>query len=240
MKLVVGCPVRERGWAVEKWFDHVLTASGKVKVSELIFLFVGPSEDFTENGIVSYADYIKSVHGVTTHFVDSGEPASNGRFFSRDWNLDRYEKMVFLRNLLLKKVRKISPLYFWSVDSDILVHPDALKNSIQSCQSFDAVASKTYLGKGTNVPNFAFIGNQVGLRRYEYKGVCRVDVIMALKLMSLKAYFVDYEVHHKGEDIGWSLKCRKKRVTLGFDGRCASKHIMDPSQIDHYDPRCRY
>jgi hypothetical protein len=63
---------------------------------------------------------------------------------------------------------------------------------------------------------------------------------LAIKLMSPRAYNIDYRFHHQGEDIGWSVAATEKGLKLGWDGRICSKHVMAADQLQLVDPRCGY
>jgi hypothetical protein len=161
----------------------------------------------------------------------------------RVWNEDRYHHMVYLRNLLLDSVRTIGPDLFWSVDSDMLVHPEALMYAIDALRRFDAVASRAYLSEGqdTRCPNWATYTRMGGLSRQDMDGGSfAVGVIMAIKLMTPPAYKVDYSWNHQGEDIGWSLAAKRLGLTLGWDSRTTSKHVFHPWELDKVDIRCGY
>jgi hypothetical protein len=160
----------------------------------------------------------------------------------RVWNPERFHRMVYLRNLLLGAVRNLSPDHFLSLDSDILLHPRALASMMELAgSSYDAVGGKAYMtAKGTWCPSFGYISSSRGILRYESTDVLRVDAIMAIKLMTPSAYLVDYEFHEQGEDIGWSLACKREGVTLGWDGRVTNKHVMHEKALDALDQRCGF
>lgn len=174
---------------------------------------------------------------------------------AREWNWARFERMVELRNTLLGTVRELEPEYFLSLDSDILLHEDAIANMVETIETmpWQAVGGKTYLSPprinpktGEELagcrshPSWANVTRNGGLRRQDAEGVFPCDVIMAIKLMTMPAYGIDYEVHAQGEDTGWSLACAKHGVRVGWDGRVTSKHIMRSEDLDVIDPRCGY
>jgi hypothetical protein len=136
----------------------------------------------------------------------------------------------------------MEPELFLSADTDILIHPESLFYMLESIQKFDAVGGKLYMtARGRFHPSCAKLGREGQLiRSKDPKGVFETEVIMALKLMTPKAYNVNYDFHEQGEDVGWSITCRRKGLKLGFDGRVANKHIMDPSMLDRMDDRVGY
>jgi hypothetical protein len=93
---------------------------------------------------------------------------------------------------------------------------------------------------GTMAPSWARLSYSQGLDRSDSQGYFQVQIIMAIKMMGPDAYAIDYEPHAQGEDIGWSLACERAGLQLAWDGRVASKHVMDPRQLHRRDPRVGY
>lgn len=232
--LLVGCPVWKRAWALERWFPAVEEAAFVAGlVPEYIFA-IDPRDEPSNTVIAAWcAGFERRMHPVWIE--------ENPHEDERIWNFDRYERMTYLRNLILRRVRGIRPMFYLSVDSDIFLANAALKTMLDLAGvQFDAVGGKTYMTPdGTHTPSFGFLTGG-GIDRYESTEVFPTQVIMAIKLMTKKAYHVDYEPHVLGEDIGWSLACARQGVTLGWDGRVASKHAMSPEAADAVDVRCGF
>lgn len=229
MRLVVGCPVLYRQWILEDWFDHVEAACERAAV-EPIYAFVGdqildPSFDIIDRRAEQVVVDVESVTRPDDH---------------REWNQDRYRVMVDLRNRLLGLVRGVAPQVFLSLDSDILLHPDALKLLLEDLEAgvFAAVGSRCFMTQtGRSCPSWGRLGPHGQLQRHDAEGYFPVQVVMAIKAMLPAAYLVDYELHAQGEDIGWSLACERVGLKLGWDGRVASKHVMAPDLLRLRDPR---
>lgn len=245
MKIAVGCPIRDRAWIVNDWIEHVRVAFEVcgLKPWWVFGIGIGPEGD---DGTAKIAtNLFKTDNGMWTIIH---EPATKD---GRNWNEERYEHLALYRNKLLHVVQAVQPDYFWSLDSDILVHPVALMTLLDSIEQphkvqgeqkmFDAVGGKTYLSPMsrhiTTWANLKRSGMGSGLNRHDSEGVFACEVIMAIKLMTPAAYHVPYSPHRLGEDIGWSLNCRDAGLTLGWDGRTTSKHVMDPSHVGRVDPR---
>lgn len=231
--LVIGCPVQHRAWILPAWADRIEKAAAGV-VDDIVFVLVGNKGNDPETYQV-WKDWDRER---STVWVDVEEPARDG---SRYWHGPRFAHMASLRNQLLDEVRRIKPDLFLSIDSDILLHPDHLASMIQNLheRSWDAIGGRCYLGSGTIYPSWMRCLRPDGesVTRQDATGCFKVDVIMALKLMTPKAYYVDYRFHSKGEDIGWSIDARRAGCTLGWDGTVVSKHVMSPSLLDVFDPR---
>lgn len=233
MKIVVGCPVRSRNWILPKWLFRVEMACAVAEV-EPVYAFVIAGDDSGREIILDHC----ARNEREVHMVDSAELTKP---YQRGWSPARYREMVLLRNWLLYKVRELDPEFFLSLDSDVLLHEDVLVNLFETAQSYDAVGGKCFMTFGhKDAPSYCQLINSAGMSRPDTRHVIPVDVIMAIKLMNRQAYAVDYCFDPSGEDVGWSRAVALARLTLGFDGRIVSKHVMTPSDLDVLDTRCGY
>lgn len=227
----MGCPVSSRGWILPAWFEHVRKACAQAEVTPW-FIFVAPHEDTETLDVIEEQ---VAIGGERYLVLDSAEPL---RSDVRQWTQDRYTHMTRLRNQLLEGVRVLAPRLFLSVDSDILLHPDVVANLMETVQRFDAVGGRLYMTPtGVQIPSYGMWKRDGAIRRADAEGVFKVDVIMALKLMTPKAYHVDYRDHRHGEDIGWSRACQEAGVKLGWDGRVINKHVLHPKMHGVPDKR---
>lgn len=230
--IMIGCPVQSRRWIMPHWLSHVEASIPEGVEVEYVF-----AQDRDDDSLGDF---------VTERKVHLVRIKDQTRRYERAWNADRYHHMAFIRNRLLDKVKDVNPDLFLSVDSDILLHPDALKNMIQTMQEKNdsnrlaAVGGLTYLDQtDQRITNAASLVGS-GYRRVHSHGRPPVDVIMALKLMNEKGFNIPYEWHLRGEDFGWSEAVRRFRCRLVFDGRVASKHVMSPEWLDRVDKRVGY
>lgn len=229
MELLIGCPVYRRAWSIKAWYEHAAVSADKAGL-EPTFILVGDELNDKET-----FDAFRSVSRHDLIIVSERE-TGDGR---RDWSTPgRYERMVYLRNRLLNTVRAAAPTMFLSLDSDILMHPDALGLMVDA--PWDGVGSKTYMASGRTSPSYAMLSNSGRMQRPDADGTFRVDAIMAIKLMRRAAYHVNYEWHRHGEDIGYSLACAREGVTLGWVGSVCSKHLMRSEQLHLVDDRCGF
>lgn len=185
---------------------------------EIEYVFViardDPTREFISNAQVQ----------VPVHLVESGERLEAD---TRVWGPERYRQMVTLRNILLGAVNKLAPDYFLSLDSDVLLHEDALKNMLATAaEGFDAVGGKCWMTNYTDACSYIQLINSHGFIRPDVTDVIPVDVIMAIKLMNPKAYGVSYFWDGDGEDVGWSRRATAEGCKLAFDGRVCSRHVM--------------
>lgn len=228
MKLLVGCPVSNRSWILDDWFKHVIEAA---RDHELEFVFVVPEMDIEDIAIID------NYGGFTRHLIVSDEDT----YTNREWNGTRYEAMANLRNNLLDGVRQVEPDLFLSLDSDILLHPDAINNLIETYENNEciAVGGKAYLDiRSKFFPSYSKWTGQT-YHRPDFDEIMQVDILMAVKLMDPTAYWIDYKMHLNGEDFGWSVEAAKHGRLL-WDGRITNKHVMRPEDKDKIDSRCGF
>lgn len=244
MKIVVGCPVRRREWAAESYVNHVAWSTVNAGLSDgnVEFLFVSHKDDPTNQALRSAAD----IYGIPTSFIHDDEKPSE---LKRMWTSQRIETMVRVRNLLLGGVRERKPDLFLSLDSDIMVNEKAVREMIRVLEIVghrgDRPAASAHCvnlhAQSLNYPNYAMISKPGRLVRNHHEGTLpKVDVIMAAKLMTPRAYNVDYEYDRRGEDIGWSLAVRRQGMHLAWTGKVVSKHCMKATELDSVDKRCGY
>lgn len=226
--LVVGCPVAHRSWVLDAWFDAIEGACQIAGVSPMYAFVVDRDDDCL--GIIERRAPLRVVEVVNR---SKGSDA-------RRWDPKRFAYMVGIRNHLLGLVRALEPDRFLSVDSDILVHRQAVQALIADLDDdgYDAVGGKCYMtATGTKFPSWGRIARSGSLQRYDAASYFPADVIMAIKLMGPRAYRVDYEFDLQGEDIGWCKACARNGLRLAWDGRIASKHLLSPKMMGRVDAR---
>lgn len=229
-EVVVGAPAFRRGWILPRWVDHAAKACANAGLEPTFVVVAGRDDSEAWDGVAD-AERLDR--------VEIDEPRVEDR---RDWaNPGRFERMVELRNTLLGRVRELAPPLFLSVDTDILLHPDAVANMVDSLRrGWHAVGGGCYMNTGTANSSYATLLHGSLYRPPAPGGAFIVDVIMALKLMTPAAYRVDYEYHRQGEDIGWSIAARRAGLALGWDNRVTSKHVLRRTMLDRVDPRCGF
>ncbi len=240
MKVLVGCPVRERAWVAPAWFDHVEVAAAEARV-DLEYVFVADPDDETVPVLEAAArTYNRAIRWCWS--TDVGHPATG--HLDRDWHPARYQRMAELRNLLLAGVREMRPDLFLSLDSDVLLAPKVLDNLVKlaSDGNWQVVGAKCHMGTdGYHRPSYALlIGSNGGFLRPESSQIIPVDVVMAIVMMTPEAWDVEYRPHPYGEDFGWALACRERALHVGWDGRVTSKHVMARHLLTRVDERCGY
>lgn len=229
MRVAVGCPISDRSWVLDHWFDHIYTNFYEVGLDPE-FIFVVPEWDQAS------IDLIKNRSDARIKFSGEAE-----RKDERLWSNDRIQHLADIRNLLLDEVKDSNPDFFMSVDSDILLAKNALGNMLDIFEKYPdcwAAGSKCFLSSaGYAHPNMGWFINNGKYRREDVGTVVRVDILMAVKLMSRPAYNIPYVFHRNGEDLGWSENVKLAGGTFYWDGSTASKHVMKREMLDVFDRR---
>lgn len=242
MRLLIGCPVRDRAWIMPRWFEHVEAALERARL-RASFVFVAPAGDETEPVIYRHGP----ARCLVLHSDEGDQP-------ERGWADEaRVRHLVDLRNRLLRHVRAAGPDAYLSLDSDVLLAPEAIADLVESLGSgrFGAVGGATFMSAlhdspgvpaSQDFPSCGWVRGMDGFQRQaiEHRGVIPVGVIMAVKMMSPRAYWIDYQLRREGEDVGWSLACEAAGVRLGWDNRHPSKHVMARHHLDRVDERCGF
>ena len=227
MKVLVGCPIYERGWVLNAWFDALDDWRSHV---DLQFHFV-----YTE-GEDDTLDIIRKRAG--NHIVFPFDEGDHSK--ERNWgDKSRLETMADLRNALISQVNLTKPDFFLSLDSDILVAPWG-QSKVLFETTYDAVAPLVYLGPGDIGNSFHFQGDHNRrIQKTRMYGVEQpVDVIAAAKLMKPLAYRNSVYGYDKyGEDFYWARGMKFANIRLAFNSSVIFKHVMSPDRLDVVDPR---
>jgi hypothetical protein len=236
MRLLVGCPLvgnpeAGRNWILDKWYEHLMTAGEKAGVVPEVICNVHPDD----------ADTVALLTDLKVTFFYS---VFTGRDGDHRWSNDRYYEMVNLRNELLGEVRNLSPDYFFSLDSDVLLHPDGIKTLLSAVEEKPdawAIGSKCFVSRHSTLhPNMGkWVGPHRGtmFKRENLNQLVKVDILIGGYLMTRNAYAIDYVYNRRGEDLGWSLEIQKAGGTLYWDGRVCNKHVMHPAMLNGVDKR---
>lgn len=226
--MIVGGPVSHREWILPTWKTYVEEALEGLEYS---FLFAVSASD----------------HGVIEILEDWGaeyiKVAELNRVDKRNWEPRRIKYMVQLRNRLLTEVRYREPDYFFSLDSDILIHKDSVKSALSIFEDDPevwAVGLKAFMTPKFRAYSSAAVyknedkreAREAGYRRPDVDEVIYPDAIMAAKIMDPRAYNIDYSFKTWGEDGGWSDNVMLAGGKLAHDGRIVNKHIMSPDLFE--------
>ncbi len=248
MKLIIGCPIYDRDWIFPYWISCIQSQS--VSLKDIGFVFVASKDD---SQTIAHLEKWRSYHPEVKVF-DILYPEDVNHFShqegTRQWTISKYENMVNLRNILIKKVREYDPEFFFSLDSDILIkNPATIELLIAHIkEGADAVSPLMYMTPvGTSYPSVMKWVNEPGGKahrdsEFPIGTYFKSDVIMAAKMMSRKVYHsIDYRMHQQGEDLGWSADCAEKGYSLYSASYIYAPHVMSRAMLkdilQNGDPR---
>ena len=230
-RVLIGCPVYERGWILPTWLSHIEQVFDAAQWWQPQFVFAyTPSSDDTHRVLDGIA-YQKTIlyHREGYHTT------------KRSWPVQKIETMVAMRNRLLDFAYETKPDVYVSLDSDVLVTSEFIKllNWAYSNKS-GAISPLVYLGPGKTTNAFYFRQGRAAHRLPPDLSLQRVSVICAAKFMGLKLLLdqkVRYEPDSRGEDFGWSKSARKYGYQLYWDPAVAFKHVMARDKLHETDAR---
>ncbi len=223
----------KRSWILHHWIKSIISQS--IPVNDIGFIFeVSPDDTATIQALESWKKFDKRIPYFEIKIredIPHFEHENNGR----QWSMSKYVNMVSLRNSLLESVRKIQPEYYFSLDSDILLtNTNTIELLIAHIKSgADAVNPLMFMTPfGTMYPSVMDWRLDVPAKafrkeKYELGHNFQSDVIMAAKMMSKDVYNnINYTLHEQGEDVGWSLECKKAGFKLYSASYIYAPHIM--------------
>jgi hypothetical protein len=238
MELIIGCPIYKRSWIFPYWISCIENQG--IDMSKIGFVFEVSSDDQETISMLHQYRQKNQKSPIFELNVRDDIAHHEHQENSRMWTISKYENMVSMRNSLLKTVREISPNYYYSLDSDVLItNPSTINSLISHIQSgADAVNTLMFMTPiGTMYPsvmNWMEENPEKGYRKteYPYGGYFKSDIIMAAKMMSRSTYQdLDYKVHPQGEDLGWSLEAKHKNKNLYCASYIYTPHIMNRGML---------
>ena len=224
VKIAVGCPVKDRGWVLETWFDAVETQIVPGIEIEVVCVY-SESEDDTEKILRSRGAHI---------LYDEKRGRSPWEINSHAWGSPAvYEYMASLRNQLLDWVQASDADFFLSLDSDILAPFGTLKALLDFYRSCPGVISPAVnMGlNGTvawNTMRWVSGPNSPATRQGTPPDRWgKVDVVMAAMLLDRSAVeTLRWAPHPQGEDLGFSANAARAQIPLYWLPQVACPHLM--------------
>lgn len=225
MTVMVGCPVRNRGWILPKYLEHIYNID--YPKEELIPCFI--LNDSTDNSERLLNEFMKKHGREYKNFiicVEHLDQVEDQRTHAVRQKI--YHSLAWLRNQLLSQAISKKVDYLFSVDSDILVPRNILKDLIAADK--DVVAAQIWNDDGKKFPNIMI--QQEGKIKHYFDFPKQVlfpcDVTGAVYLMKRKVFTsTRYEFHRQGEDIGFCLNAKNQGFEIWADSRIQCTHIMN-------------
>lgn len=226
MRVVVGCPVAERGWVLQDWIDSVRMQQLDGEV-DIVCLYTRSHDDTLE--ILQRNDVRVLESPLPTRPFD--------RMRGHNWSYSdhEYEYMASIRNELRETIANEAPDWFFSLDSDIILPgPGALSELISAAveRQANGIAPLVNMMQFPQAPpawNWMTLRESMtGADRKPapQEEVFQVSVIMAAMLLDRQAMMIPWANHPQGEDIGWSIKASLAGLRLFSDTRIVCEHRM--------------
>lgn len=222
-KIIIGSPIRNRAWILRDY----LNALEQIDYPNKEFIFLeNDSDDDTYSILLEWIQGKGTLYSVQTQVKE----------WSRgEYAINQYENLANIRNRFIEYVLKTDAEYLLSVDSDIIVQPNILKELLKYADS------NTIIGAAiSNVPNKLLDGKTPGnfmINRngtiyhpnpYPLSGLIDVDVIGAVYLIPRKALEeCRYAPHGQGEDIPFCIQVKVKGFNMKVYMDVVCDHRME-------------
>lgn len=223
IKVMIGCPVRNRAWILPRYLEALEAMDYPHQDREYCFI-VNNSTDGTETLLHQFARNAFSPVKICVVNFNHPRGEQRGEYC--------FKNLAYLRNLLLNQFVLSECSYLFSVDSDIIVPPHALSSLIEhGCDIISALVPNGELlkdGKIFNILRKAGNGRYVHIKDFPREKILEVDVTGAACLIHRRVIErgARYSDIYGAEDIGF---CEEAR-SLGFKIFCAPfvecEHVM--------------
>lgn len=244
LDLVIGCPVWERGWCLDIWFDSVLANSDPANTG---LVFVVPATDHHTRDVITrrsrpfaWCEVIRD---------------RNEQYDRIDRRTDQHRSLALARNIILRHVQQVQPRFFLSWDSDLLVGTGLVPRLMRSPPNVGLATVWCWLNRAEPRRHRHFHRDRVLPVEYqeamqatvmEWDGECvashlpadrwheytsgwwRCDVALAFQLMRPAAYSAAiYTPHPHGEDIPFNWALEQRGVERWCYGVRPGLHLFD-------------
>lgn len=247
--LVVGCPVWDRGWCLDTWFDAV---QSNCDPRDTGLVFVVPTTDHHTREVIrrrcgpfAFCEVLRD---------------RNEQYDRVDRRGDNHTSLALSRNAILKHVQDVRPDFYCSWDSDLLIGPLLLpklreyekpvltvwtwlnrtepkrhrhfhQGRVIPVEYEDAMQATAM--EWIDTPTPSWIAQHLdGARWDEYaSGLWRCDVALAFQLMTPQVYGrVQYAPHPHGEDIPFNWALEEAGIERWCYGEHPGVHLFDREQ----------
>jgi hypothetical protein len=242
--ILIAAPIYKREWILPLWI-HCLNNQNYPRENIGFMFELGPDDDGTHEMLWDFQNsrpealcFDAQIYLPVKHVAHA-----DGH---RNWNAEKYENMVTLRNNLLERASGMSDKfdYYFSLDSDILLEdPDTITKLVNHCEEErDVVSPLMYMTPDSrNYPSGMTWVENNGNRaarvpsNYDVGNIFKIDIVMAAVMMSRKVYpHVRYRWHRQGEDLGFAYNLREVGIQSWAAWDIYCPHIMNTGQLAEY------
>ena len=226
-KIVVGCPVWNRAWALPQY----LKALRDLEYPNKAFLFL---EDNSTDDTLPILETFQGVCPNQTWITRAAIPDTAGHRRG-EYGRDGYVRMAALRNRFLDLFLETDGDYLLSIDSDVIAPPDTVRRLLELMDgaTIAGAALCNEAGKrldGRTAGNFMVKQGEQIIHpdTYPLSGVMNVAVVGAVSLIPRQviANGARYKPHKQGEDLGFADEAHKRGYRFLVDLDCKCDHRM--------------
>lgn len=239
-RLIVGCPIANRAWAVGHWVDCL--ARQTRRPDAFAFIHSGDGDTMTAMWRCLLAHRFDTVR--VQHDARPAHPRHDNA---------RFATLAALRNQLLNLVQSMGADLFLSLDSDIMLEDprtierlcdlvDDGADIAQPVTFLHPLAPRTWSPAEQTcwAYNFGWLSGDTGPRArwtrpspndLPWGSVMRITVPMACWLGNRCAIDCRYEPHESGEDIGYALSLRRAGVECVVDSGLYAPHVWEEGRL---------
>lgn len=223
-QVMIGCPVRNRGWILPRYLQHLTALNYPQEQIEYCFV-INDSIDDTESILLEFTRRFPTrlLH------KNSSRPGGWERGFYQ------FSRLAELRNRMLEEFLQSPCDYLFSVDSDILVPPNCLGLLMQADE--DVVSALVCNGEEIGDNRFYNVFNLAEdhlqpIRDFPRDRLFPVECTGAAYLLKRRVISagVRYNSRWGPEDIGFCQGAREQGFTIYCHGAIECRHIMKNSQ----------
>lgn len=222
MHVIIGMLAKDRAWCLPEWFTSIWSQEidGDLDVVSL----VSPSEDGTEQLIIDQGVHVikDDRPGRTTQEID-------GHLWG---SMETYEYMADIQNQLVDYACGENCDYFFSLDSDIILPPHAIKDLIDYMKDGHpgVSAPAVNLAVGDTAWNTMSWVNQdypvMATRAVGIPSGGQADVVLAAMMMDRLGMQCRYEAHNQAHDVGFCVRADRLDIPRWWVPEIRCTHLM--------------
>lgn len=233
MRLIAGCPIAHRAWALPKWFECL--AAQTRRPNGFVFIHSGQVNDDTWRGIQREAARYGFQNVRLEHDPSPAHPRHDN---------ERFATLARIRNQLLGAAQHaMFAERFLSLDSDVMLEDPRTIEKLEElldageCDLASPVTWLHPLGEGSWAFNAGWWapGGRLGdpqrawtrlePSKVPWGELVNIDVPMAVWLGNERALSCRYEQHESGEDLGFAHSIERNHVRCLWDTSLKCRHI---------------
>lgn len=218
MKLVIGCPIKDRAWCLPQWWQAI------------------EDQDVEHEKVCIYSESADETLQLlkdndVTVLVDDRPGRRRNEIDGHMWVQQRYEYMSSMRNRLIEYCLEHEADYFFSLDSDVILPPKGLQQMLRFAETHEGV-----IAPAVNMTTGQIAWNVMAWKDREHPGVANrnageqqtgpADVVMAAMMLDRRGMECRWQSHTQGEDVGFCVDATAKDVPRWWLAEIHCTHLM--------------